>query len=123
MIPAAELNAGCLKVKGDPAENAACPNVGNKDAAAAAAAAFDIDKALLVGNIDEFPDSADDGLGELDEFPNVVEEGICDMVGEVEVEELAAGNKPLLLPDSELPSKLGEGDILYPDLALGDEEL
>ena len=73
-IPAAEVNTGCLKLKGDAAEKPA-PNEGNKDAAAATAAEFDTDRALLVGKIDELPDPADDGRGESEGFPRFIEEG------------------------------------------------
>lgn len=115
MIPPAEVNTGCLKLNGDPAENPG-PNVGNKDAAAAAAAAFDADKPLLVGKIDELPDPADDGLGESAEFPSAIEEGFCDMG--VEDEDVAVDSTPLLLPA--MPPMLGDGDTLFPDLAPGD---
>ena len=111
-IPPAEVNTGCLKLKGEPTEKPA-PNVGNKDAAAATAAEFDTDRPLLVGKIDELPDPADDGLGESEGFPSDIEE---DTGAEVGVD-----NVPLLLPDIELPPKLGEGDILCPDLELGDK--
>ena len=119
MIPPADVNTGCLKLNGDPAANPG-PSVGNKDAAAAAAAAFDADMPLFVGKIDELPDPADDGLGESAEFPSAIEEWFCGMGVDVEDEDVAVDNAPLLLPATELPPKLGDGDMLFPDLALGD---
>jgi hypothetical protein len=113
--PPAEVNIGCPKLKGDAAEKAT-PNEGNKEAAAATAAEFDIDRLLLVGKIDELPDPADDGLGESEGFPSDIEEDTG-----AEAADVGVDNVPLLLPDTELPPKLGEGDMLCPDLELGDK--
>lgn len=112
-IPPAVVNTGCLRLNGDPAGK---PNAGYIDATAAAAIEFDKDVGiLLVGKIDELPDPADEGLGESEGFPREMEEDTG-----VEVDDVGVDKVPLLIPLTELPPKLGEGDTLCPDLELGD---
>ena len=115
LIPPAVVNTGCLKLKGDPAEKVA-PNAGYIDATAAAAIEFDIDVGIvLLGKIEEVPDSVDGGLGDSDDFPRLLEEDT-----DVELEDVGVDKVPLLIATTELPPKLGAGDTLCPDLELGD---
>ena len=108
-IPPAEVNTGCLKLNADAADRLA-PSPGNMDAAAAATAELDTEGILLVGKVDELPEPADDGLGESEGLPR-----------EIEAETVVGvDNTPLLLPDTELPPTLGEGETLCPDLEPGD---